>query len=115
MIKAVKHASCPARLTRHLSVGLCKGMKVNPRTEEFKITAQVTPLSDESTAQEKEGLRSNGNVLIITIYEILTSDSNLCGLPDVVEYEGISYTIVRARDWSAIGGFYECIGQRIKR
>lgn len=112
---AITECSVDAIVTRHVSVGLIDGRKVDPRVERFSVKASITPITGKDIRRLGEGQISSGSKLIITPRELFTVKSSDCRIADVLEYKGVSYQISVAKDWYDLGGFYECVGTQVER
>lgn len=105
----------PVIVTRTLSVSTDHGRKAGATTEEFPITAAITPLTGQDLRRLSNGFTVEGTHLILTPTELFTSKSSSCQIPDKVSHKGNDYQISKVLDWSEQGGFYECVGTRLNR
>lgn len=105
----------PVIVTRTKSVSTDHGRKGDVVTEELPIIAAITPLTGADLRRLGSGFVAEGTHLILTETELLTSDSNSCRVPDVVNHKEIDYQISGVNDWSDQGNFYECVGTRLNR
>ena len=112
---AVLQCSVEAVVTRHVSVGLEKGRKKDPRVEQFCVDAAITPMTGQDLKRLPEGQMVEGSVLIITPTELKTENSSACRIADRLDYRGVTYQISMVNDWFDAGGFYECFGTRLDR
>lgn len=112
---AVLDCSVEVTVTRHVSVALDKGRKTSARTEKFKTSASISPMTGQDLKRLGEGQMVEGSVLIISVVELFTAKSSECRIADRVEYRGIDYQISKVNDWSDLGNFYECVGIRSDR
>ena len=105
----------PVIVTRTKSVSTDHGRKAGAVTEQFPIVAAITPITGQDMRRLGDGFVAEGTHLILTETELLTSDSNSCRIPDVVNHKEIDYQISKVLDWSEQGNFYECVGTRLQR
>lgn len=111
---AVEECADDIIVTRHVSVALNKGRKASARTERFKARATITPLTGQDIRRLSEGTNVEGTHLIICTSELKTSKSSPCEIADEIAHKGSNYQIGIVKDWFDLGGFYECVGTRLK-
>ncbi len=114
LASAVKSCSKKYVVKRHLSVGVLHGRKADPRTENVKVDAAITPITGRDLQRLGGGHRVEGTLLILSIQELFTSDSSVCSIADTIIWKGVDYQIKTVLDWDDQGGFWECVGTRSK-
>ena len=112
---AILQCSEEVVLTRHVSVSMEKGMKVDPRVETFRLNASITPITGQDLKRLGENQRVEGTILIITPTKLLNAESSSCRIADMLHWHDADYQVGVVKDWSYQGGFYECIGTRRQR
>ncbi len=111
---AVRSCSKEYKVTRHVSVSVENGRKVNPRTKEVTVDASITPLTGKDIRRLGGGQRSEGSILIISIQELFTTESSVGNVADIIHRRGTDYQVSTVKDWD-IGNFYECVGTKVQR
>lgn len=112
---AIQECSVPVEVTRHVSVAIDNGRKVDPRTEALSIDASITPITGQDLKRLGEGQLVEGSILIITETELFTAKSSICRIADRLRWHGANYQISIVKDWSDQGNFFECVGTRLDR
>ena len=115
LIGAVLDCSVDVEVTRHLSVAMDKGRKVDARVTTLEIDAAITPITGKDLKRLGEGFKTEGAILVITPDKLFTTDSSICNQPDKLRWHDDDYQISVVKDWTDQGGFYECVGTRIDR
>ena len=111
---AVQECSEEYSVTRHLSVGMVDGLKVDPRTELCKIDLAVTPITGKDIRRIGSGQSVEGSLLVISVEALFTSESSTCKIADVFTWiDGARYQISMVKDWTRQGNFYECVATRL--
>ena len=113
--EAVEECSVDCEVKRHLSVGIDKGRKVDPRSKTIPFRAAITPITGQDLKRLGMGQRVEGTMLIIAEEELFTAKSSPCRLADILTYKDVRYQIAVVNDWEEIGGFFECVGTRLDR
>lgn len=112
---AVTECSELYTITRHVSVGVYKGQKVDPRTEEVEMDLAVTPITGKDVRRLADGQALEGSLLVICTEELFTARSSTCKLADVFTWiDGARYEISMVNNWTRQGGFYECTATRLE-
>lgn len=111
----VEDCSLPITVFRRKPGSLVCGRAQQVDAEEICATASITPLSGDKLVNLPEGRRQEESVLIITTFCLHTVSTSDCDTADIIEYYGAHYQIIQVKDWSHMGGFYECIGTRCHR
>ena len=103
----------PVIVTRVVGIAIERGRKGETTTEEFPITASITPIAGQDIRRLGSGFSAEGTHLILTPTKLFTAKSSSHQMPDIVDHKDNRYQISKVLDWFEQGGFYECVGTEI--
>ena len=95
-----------------------KGRYVREPEVPFETVATIYPAGGRQLLLLEEGLRGNETMTMLTPVEMYTQDSSPGQDPDIVEFRGEDYCVVRVSRWEddicdTDDVFYECLISRI--
>ena len=103
-----------AEVIRHLPAPVVKGrVQGRPEEKRFPITISLQPMTQKQLNFLPEGMRNSGAMRGFTSFNLLTTDTSDCSVPDRIIKAGVTYQVQRVDDWSNEAGYYEILATRI--